>query len=77
MTINQDRTPLRGWEPEHNERVVNWREPGTVGTVIRCDHYGHFADPYWRVSVRWDDGRVEHDIETSSLTREDGTQGRR
>ncbi|GGM27794.1 hypothetical protein GCM10011608_10760 [Micromonospora sonchi] len=77
MTINQEHTPLREWEPERNERVVHWRDPNTVGTVIRCDRYGHVADPYWRASVRWDGGRVEDGIETSSLTRVDGTQGRR
>lgn len=78
MTTDQDLTPLREWEPELNERVVTWRNPGTVGTVIRCDRLGHFADPYWRASVCWDGGgRVEHGVETSSLTRPDGTQGRR
>ncbi len=77
MTIDQDRPPLREWEPEPNERVTTWRDPDTAGTVVRCDRYGHFADPYWRASVRWDGGRVEHGIETSSLVREDGTQGRR
>ena len=68
-------TPPRGWKPEIGERVVEWREPEVVGTVVACDRYGHFADPYWRVSVRWDGGDVGHGIETSNLTREDGTQG--
>ncbi len=77
MSVDHDLTPLRAWEPELNERIVSWRDPDTVGTVIACDRYGHFADPYWRATVRWDGGRVEHNIETSSLTRSDGTQGRR
>ncbi|MFG2046048.1 hypothetical protein ACGFIW_01290 [Micromonospora sp. NPDC048935] len=77
MTIDQDHPPLREWEPELSERVTTWRDPNSVGTVIGCDRYGHFADPYWRASVRWDDGRVGHGIETSLLVREDGTQGRR
>ncbi|MFG1846854.1 hypothetical protein [Micromonospora carbonacea] len=77
MTIEQDWTPLRAWEPELDERVTTWRDPRTVGTVVRCDRYGHYADPYWRASVRWDGGRVEHGVETSSLVRPDGTQGRR
>ncbi|MFF0822488.1 hypothetical protein ACFYUR_19165 [Micromonospora haikouensis] len=70
-------TPLREWEPALNERVTTWRRPDITGTVIRCDRYGHVADPYWRVSVRWDGGGVEHGVETLSLTRPDGTQGRR
>ncbi|MCG5464299.1 hypothetical protein MED01_002465 [Micromonospora sp. MED01] len=77
MTIDEDRPPLREWEPEHNERVTHWRDPDTVGTVIESGQYGHFADPCWRASVRWDGGRVERGIETSSLVRVDGTQGRR
>lgn len=76
-TTDRDPTPLREWEPELNERVTTWRDPDTVGTVIECDQFGHVADPYWRASVRWDGGRVEHGVETSSLTRVDGTQGRR
>ncbi len=77
MTVDSDPIPLREWEPEINERVVSWRDPDTAGTVIHCVRYGHFADPYWRASVRWDGGRVERGVETSSLTRTDGTQGRR
>ncbi|WP_433460630.1 hypothetical protein [Micromonospora sp. CA-248212] len=77
MTIDHDPTPLREWEPELNERVTTWRDPHTIGIVIACDRLGHFADPYWRASVRWDGGRVEHGIETSALVRVDGTQGRR
>ncbi|MFI6228709.1 hypothetical protein ACIBCR_15510 [Micromonospora echinospora] len=73
----QTQAPLKEWEPSINERVIDWREPNKFGTVVRCDRYGHFADPYWRASVRWDGGRVEDGIETSALTREDGTQGRR
>lgn len=65
------------WEPEVGERVVEWREPEVAGTVVRCDRYGHFADPYWRADVRWDGGGIGAGIETSNLTREDGTQGRR
>lgn len=72
-----DFTPLREWEPEHNERVTRWDSRDTVGTVVRVDRFGHVGDPYWRVSVRWDGGRVEGGVETSSLTRVDGTQGRR
>jgi hypothetical protein len=69
----------REWEPDLGERVVDRQRDtaGTVGRVIGCDRYGHFADPYWRASVRWDTGYVEHHIETSNLTREDGSQGRR
>ncbi|QKW15456.1 hypothetical protein [Verrucosispora sp. NA02020] len=77
MTISQDHVPLREWEPEYRERVVRRDAPDTAGTVVRCDRFGHVADPYWRVSVRWDDGGVEHNVETSSLIRPDGTQGRR
>lgn len=77
MTVDQNRTTLREWEPPLNERVTHWRDLDTAGTVIRCDRYGHFADPYWRASVHWDGGRVEHNIETSSLTRPDGTQDQR
>ncbi|MEU0078454.1 hypothetical protein ABZY58_11210 [Micromonospora tulbaghiae] len=79
MTSSEQPTtfPLSEWEPNRGERVVRWNERDMAGTVIDCARYGHFADPYWRVSVRWDGGRVEHGIETSTLTREDGTQGRR
>ncbi|MFI7073494.1 hypothetical protein [Micromonospora sediminicola] len=78
VTTEQTWTPLREWEPDINERVVDFRHPDTAGTVLRVDRYGHFADPYWRVTVRWDGGgRVEHGVETTSLTRPDGTQGSR
>ncbi|MEU4558439.1 hypothetical protein AB0F72_08615 [Actinoplanes sp. NPDC023936] len=71
-------TPLHEWEPALKEQVAHWRAPQRLGTVLRCDQYGHFADPYWRVTVRWDDtGGVEHNIETSCLVRPDGTQGLR
>ncbi len=79
--------PLREWEPEVGETVVDRRfvDRGGPdkevsmqrGTVLDCRRYGHFADPYWRASVRWSGGGVEQNIETSCLTREDGSQGRR
>lgn len=69
--------PLREWQPALNEQVLRWDQPGVVGTVVRCDRYGHFGDPYWRVSVEWPSGRVEDGIETSSLIRPDGSQGAR
>jgi hypothetical protein len=72
-----DWIPYGEWEPALGERVVEWREPSIVGTVVACDRYGHFADPYWRASVQWDGGGVGHHIETSNLTREDGSQGAR
>jgi hypothetical protein len=57
-----------GWEPDLEQRVVDRRrEQQGAGTVVRCDQYGHFANPYWRVVVLWDSGRLEHDIEVSSL----------
>lgn len=70
----EDWTPPREWEPRVGGRVVKWREPEVVGVVVRCDRYGHFADPYWRASVRWDTDRpegswVEHNIETTWLAR--------
>jgi hypothetical protein len=71
--------PLTEWEPKLNERVVDHRREtlGALGHVIACDRYGHAGDPYWRATVGWDYGTVEHDIETSWLTREDATQGPR
>lgn len=69
--------PFREWEPEIGEPVVEWREPEVVGTVVEVHRYGHFADPYWRADVRWPGGGVGRSIETSNLTRPDGTQGDR
>lgn len=65
---------MQEWEPKLNERVIDRRRDteGTTGEVVRCDRYGHFADPYWRASVRWDGGGyVEENIETSWLAREE------
>lgn len=65
---------MQEWEPKLGERVVDQRRDtrGTAGVVVRCDGFGHFADPYWRASVRWDDdGFVEESIETSWLVREE------
>lgn len=62
------------WEPKLHERVVDRRRDteGVAGEVVRCDGYGHFADPYWRAAVRWDGGSyVEHGIETTWLAREE------
>lgn len=54
------------WEPNLHERVVDLRRDtrGAVGEVVRCDRYGHFADPYWRAAVRWSSSRVEDNIPT-------------
>jgi hypothetical protein len=70
-------TPLREWQPALQEQVRRWNVPGTTGTVLDVIQLGHFADPYWRVSVSWDDGLVEHAVETSCLVRPDGSQGQR
>jgi hypothetical protein len=67
-------TPPAEWEPELGERVMD--STGRKGVVIKCDIYGHFTDQYWRAAVRWDNGGTEYDIETSNLTREDGSQDR-
>lgn len=66
----------REWEPAEQSAVLDTRRSnqGTPGRVIRVDRYGHFADPYWRADIRWAGGRVETGVETSHLTREDGTQ---
>ncbi len=70
-------TPLHEWEPAIGERVKEWNDQDVIGTVVRCDRYGHVGDPYWRVSVRWDCGGYSDNLETSRLLREDGTQGPR
>lgn len=72
---DQTWTPPREWEPQVGERVIRSREPAIVGVVVRCDCFGHFADWYWRADVRWIGGGTSCSIETSNLTREDGTQG--
>jgi len=79
MKLEDIQYPLGEWEPQLDERVVDLRreDEGQVGVVVACNRYGHFADPYWRVSVRWDNNFVESGIETSWLVREDGTQARR
>ncbi|GAA2347398.1 hypothetical protein [Dactylosporangium salmoneum] len=61
------------WEPKIGERVVDGRRDsrGAAGVVIDCARYGHFAGPYWRASVRWGAGYVEHNIETSWLDRDE------
>jgi len=70
-----DLAPARAWEPQPNERVCRRSEPARMGTVVNCNRFGHVADPYWLVTVRWDDGGFTHGVETSLLVREDGTQG--
>lgn len=76
--------PLQEWEPKVGERVVDLRRDseGVTGTVVRCDRYGHFADPYWRAAVSWGEagagGYPEHNISTVWLAREgDFSQGPR
>ncbi len=65
---------MHEWEPKLQQRVVDQRRDtnGTAGKVVRCARYGHFADPYWRASVHWDGGYVEHSIETTWLIPEEG-----
>ncbi len=64
------------WEPALRERVTDLRHAtrGATGVVTACERYGHFADPYWRATVRWDDGRVEAGIETSWLAKSEAKE---
>lgn len=66
-----------GWEPRIGENVrdLRWDSTGDWGVVVHCTRFGHFADPYWRASVRWSSGYIEDGISTVWLAREDETPG--
>lgn len=66
------------WEPAEGEVVVDCRsgaQAGRRGRIVGVDQYGHFAAPYWLVTVLWAAGGDEMNINTCWLTRTDGSQG--
>lgn len=69
---------MEEWEPYVHQRVVDERVDGrgNKGKVLDVTRFGHFADPYWRATVRWDDGNYETGIETSWLGPDDEGDGR-